>query len=273
MGALVSVDMADSFFRDVFPLEACRSALSIFPGGVRMQSQILAPRCVVRFEPICIVFSSFEGGACMRTIPDQLLDIAGWLAKKKIKLAKGNENRRIDSVKSHSVILDMLAQHKTFGIKPCPKPTTGWYSFEVNDPKGKPLPVKIKVSSFSRADNLNCKLGIYHALTGVQPEFSDEITWSRYFDLLKKNLDPQCADDFYFLVVNRTSPDEVFCNSLKGLQVIRPNGSNLPFQCNWSENRNPSQRSNKNATEYILDNLGKSALLRAGMLHAYKDHF
>lgn len=208
----------------------------------------------------------------MRAIPEPLLEIADWVAGKKFKLVKGNENHRIDSVKSHSLILEKLVETKAFAVKPHPKVTSGWFSFEV-DHAGKSLPVKIKVSSFSRADNLNCKLGIYHALTGLRPQFTDEITWGKYFQALKSNLDPECDDDFYFLVVNRNASEEVFCNSLKGLHVIRPNGSNVPFQCNWAENREPSQRSNAAATEYILDNLGKSARLRAEMWDGYQKYF
>lgn len=189
-------------------------------------------------------------------------------------MISGNETQRIDSAKNHVVILDSLAQQRQFEIALSENPSDGWYSFEVARDRGTPLPVKIKVSSFSRADNLNCKLGIYHALTGQRPEFTDKIGWEHYFQLLKHNLDPSCEEDFYFLVVNRTDTSDVFCNSLKGITTLRPNGSNLPFQCNWNDNRKPTQqRSNVEATEYILNTLRESARLRAEMYHGYEKYF
>lgn len=208
----------------------------------------------------------------MRIMPEKLLDIAEWLGRKKIGLARGNENRRIDSTKSHTEILQLLQRQKAFGISPYPKATAGWYSFQVPD-GGKNLSVKLKVSSFSRADNLNCKLGIYYALTGVTPAMSEATTWDRFFQMLALNLDYDCQEDFFFLVVNRLDPSDIFCNSLKGLSDIQPNGSNLPFQCKWSDNREPSQRSNQDATKYILAQFEKSAKLRAEMLDAYNNHF
>lgn len=189
-------------------------------------------------------------------------------------MISGNETQRIDSAKNHVVILDSLEQQRQFEITLSDNPSAGWYSFEVARDRGTSLPVKIKVSSFSREDNLNCKLGIYHALTGQRPEFTDKIGWDHYFQLLKHNLDPSCEEDFYFLVVNRTDTSDVFCNSLKGITTLRPNGSNLPFQCNWNDNRKPNQlRSNVEATEYILNTLRESARLRAEMYHGYEKYF
>jgi len=209
----------------------------------------------------------------MRTIPEQLIEISDWLARRKVKLVGGNENQRINSVKSHTLILDMLRMHQPFGVKPFARPGVGWYSFEIEGDNSRTLSVKIKVSTFLRADNLNCKLGMFYALTGERPQFTDEIKWEHYFDLLSKNLDRDCEDDFYFLVVNATDSSDVFCNSLKGIGTLSPNGSNVPFQCKWSDNREPCNRSNVNATDYILTTLEKSALLRADMYHRYKKFF
>lgn len=42
-------------------------------------------------------------------------------------------------------------------------------------------PVNIKVSTTKTADNLNCKLEIYYALTGKIPPFSNGVIWEIYF--------------------------------------------------------------------------------------------
>lgn len=214
----------------------------------------------------------FERGPCTRTIPGELLAISDWLASRKVRLVRGNENQRIDSVKNHSLIVSELVKSKLFRIIPHARPSVGWYSFELCN-EGRSLLVKIKVSSLSRADNLNCKLGVFHALTGQRPEFTDEISWVNYFQLLSHNLDTDCDEDFYFLVVNRTDTSDVFCNSLKGIEELKANGSNLPFQCRWADNRRLAQRSNSEATRYILGVLGESARLRAEIHHGYERYF
>jgi hypothetical protein len=43
--------------------------------------------------------------------------------------------------------------------------------------------------------------------------------------------------DYFFIVVNKTDPSDVILNSVKGLSVLTPNVNNLPFQVNWSRNR------------------------------------
>lgn len=208
----------------------------------------------------------------MRVMPERLLEIAEWLGRRKVRLLKGNENRRIDSVKAHTEILQLLLQQRNLGVIPFPSESPPWYSFQVPTADGTCY-VKLKVSSFSRADNLNCRGGIYYALTGVGPVNTETSSWDKYFYMLSRNLDADRREDFYFLVMNCLETNDVFCNSLKGLSEIKPNGSNLPFQCNWSDNREPSQRTDRQATEYILGQLEKSAQLRAEMLHAYNKHF
>lgn len=205
----------------------------------------------------------------MATIPRQLCNIRDHLATKRIKLATGNENHRIDAVQSQTKILNLL--QKTFQIE-LPPSRDSWFSFSISSGTNW-YPVKIKVSRFSRADNLNCKLGIYFALTGVRPDFPDEIDWDDYFQLLSANICENTKNDFYFLIVNRNDSSDVFCSSLKGINTLIPNGNNLPFQCKWSDNRALSNRSHKDATNFILDKLKQSAELRASAFESFKRYF
>jgi hypothetical protein len=137
------------------------------------------------------------------------------------------------------------------------------------------LPVRIKVSSLSSADNVQCKLGLYYALTGANPEFANEIQWDAYFSLLRShlNLSQRSDADYYFLVINKWNTKDVFFTSLKQLQVIVPNGSNLPFQCNWGSNRVPNQRSHNNAVVFLLGAFHGSLQLRAKTLEEFEDRF
>lgn len=205
----------------------------------------------------------------MAAIPQQLEDIRDFLAEKRMKLVTGNENHRIDAVQSHTKIIKLLS--KQFSIE-LPESPSSWFSFAIAAGR-RWFPVKIKVSRFSRADNLNCKLGIYFALTGIRPEFSDEIEWDGYFRLLEANLSENVSTDLLFLVVNRNNSSDVFCSSLKSIEKLIPNGNNLPFQCKWAENRDLSARSHKDATNYILEKLEQSAQLRAEAFQSFKRYF
>ena len=39
------------------------------------------------------------------------------------------------------------------------------------------------------------------------------------------------------MVVNKNNTNEVIINSCKGLSQLTPNSNNLPFQVNWSKNK------------------------------------
>lgn len=91
------------------------------------------------------------------------------------------------------------------------------------------IPVNIKVSTTKTPDNLNCKLGIYYTLTGRIPLFNNGISWEDYFKTLSENLRENTAD-YYFLIINKDNPNDVFATSLKGLESINPNAIIYPFK-------------------------------------------
>lgn len=41
--------------------------------------------------------------------------------------------------------------------------------------------------------------------------------------------------------------------SLKRIQTLVPNGSNLPFQCKWSDNCTFSTRTTEEQSQYLMD--------------------
>lgn len=123
------------------------------------------------------------------------------------------------------------------------------------------------------ADNLNCKLGIYYALTGCLPDFSNTIDWKHYFEFLNHNLGKLKTRDYLFLVVNKTNPLDIIINSLKYIGKLQPNGNNLPFQCKWSENKNPEYKTFEACKNYILSTFGQSIKLRADIYFSFQKLF
>ncbi|MUU50007.1 restriction endonuclease [Helicobacter pylori] len=191
-------------------------------------------------------------------IPTQLNEIAEFLRTNPYNLSQPLQDGRLNSSVNEEEILNTIKDY--FPIQ-LPRSREWWdFSFEENKIF---YPVNIKTTTTKTADNLNGKLGIYYALCGLLPEFNNEIAWEKYFQKLHKDLGKNTDRDYYFLIINKNDPKDVFINSLKGIQTLQPN--NLPFQCKWDNNREIVQRSFIESKNFILSALAKSVKLRANI--------
>ncbi|WRA71793.1 restriction endonuclease [Helicobacter pylori] len=191
-------------------------------------------------------------------IPTQLNEIAEFLKTNPYHLSQPLQDGRLNSSVNEEEILNTIKDY--FPIQ-LPKAREWWdFSFKENDIF---YPVNIKTTTTKTADNLNGKLGIYYALCGLVPEFNNEIAWEKYFQKLRKDLGKNTNRDYYFLIINKNDPKDIFINSLKGIQILQPN--NLPFQCKWDNNRKIVQRSFIESKNFILSALAKSVKLRANI--------
>ncbi|WP_305862077.1 restriction endonuclease [Helicobacter pylori] len=191
-------------------------------------------------------------------IPTQLNEIAEFLKTNPYNLSQPLQDGRLNSSVNEEEILNTIKDY--FPIQ-LPKAREWWdFSFEENDIF---YPVNIKTTTTKTADNLNGKLGIYYALCGLVPEFNNEIAWEKYFQKLHKDLGTNTNRDYYFLIINKNDPKDIFINSLKGIQTLQPN--NLPFQCKWDNNREIIQRDFDESKNFILSALAKSVKLRANI--------
>nr|BCI58819.1 restriction endonuclease Hpy8I [Helicobacter pylori] len=199
-------------------------------------------------------------------IPTQLNEIAEFLKTNPYHLSQPLQDGRLNSSINEEEILNTIKGH--FPIQ-LPKAREWWdFSFEENKIF---YPVNIKTTTTKTADNLNGKLGIYYALCGLVPEFNNEIAWEKYFHKLHKDLGKNTNRDYYFLIINKNDPKDIFINSLKGIQTLQPN--NLPFQCKWDNNRKIIQRDFDGSKNFILSALAKSVTLRANIYLAFKEVF
>ncbi len=191
-------------------------------------------------------------------IPTQLNEIAEFLKTNPYHLSQPLQDGRLNSSVNEEEILNTIKDY--FPIQ-LPKSREWWdFSFEENKIF---YPVNIKTTTTKTADNLNGKLGIYYALCGLVPEFNNEIAWEKYFQKLHKDLGKNTNRDYYFLIINKNDPKDIFINSLKGIQTLQPN--NLPFQCKWDNNRKIVQRDFDGSKNFILSALAKSVKLRANI--------
>ncbi|OOP85827.1 restriction endonuclease [Helicobacter pylori] len=199
-------------------------------------------------------------------VPTQLNEIAEFLKTNPYSLSQPLQDGRLNSSVNEEEILNTIKDY--FPIQ-LPRAREWWdFSFEENDIF---YPVNIKTTTTKTADNLNGKLGIYYALCGLLPEFNNEIAWEKYFQKLHKDLGTNTNRDYYFLIINKNDPKDVFINSLKGIQTLQPN--NLPFQCKWDNNRKIVQRSFIESKNFILSALAKSVKLRANIYLTFKEVF
>ncbi|GAA7506842.1 hypothetical protein ckin129_11930 [Helicobacter pylori] len=199
-------------------------------------------------------------------VPTRLNEIAEFLKTNPYNLSQPLQDGRLNSSVNEEEILNTIKDY--FPIQ-LPKAREWWdFSFEENKIF---YPVNIKTTTTKTADNLNCKLGIYYALCGLVPEFNNEIAWEKYFQKLYKDLGKNTNRDYYFLIINKNDPKDIFINSLKGIQTLQPN--NLPFQCKWDNNREITQRSFMESKNFILSTLAESVKLRANIYLAFKEFF
>ncbi|GAA8704545.1 hypothetical protein oki326_13520 [Helicobacter pylori] len=189
-------------------------------------------------------------------IPTQLNEIAKFLKTNPYNLSQPLQDGRLNSSVNEEEILNAI---KYFFPIQLPKAREWWdFSFEEND-----IFYPVNITTTKTADNLNCKLGIYDALCGLLPTFNNEIAWEKYFQKLHKDLGKNTDRDYYFLIINKNDPKDIFINSLKGVQTLQPN--NLPFQCKWDNNREIIQRDFDGSKNSILSVSAKSVKLRSSI--------
>ncbi|GAA7249564.1 hypothetical protein HpBGD82_13620 [Helicobacter pylori] len=189
-------------------------------------------------------------------IPTQLNKIAEFLKTNPYNLSQPLQDGRLNSSVNEEEILNTIKDY--FPIQ-LPKAREWWdFSFKKND-----IFYPVNITTTKTADNLNGKLGIYYALCGLLPTFNNEIAWEKYFQKLHKDLGKNTDRDYYFLIINKNDPKDIFINSLKGIQTLQPN--NLPFQCKWDNNREIVQRDFNESKNFILSALAKSVKLRANI--------
>ena len=201
-------------------------------------------------------------------LPVVLSELVLYLTSINLSLTNTNRDGRINSAINESEVLNII--HQKFEIE-YPK-KRDWKDFSITDVDGKYIPVNIKVAETITTDNLNCKIGIYYALTGKLPTFDNQIDWGNYLEKLRNDI---CENDldYYFLIINKNKLNDIYVTSLKLIKNIVPNGNNLPFQAKWSDNKTLVKRSFNDAKDYILITMGKSFKLRSKVYEQFLNFF
>tara|TARA_B100000678_G_C17962793_1_gene403894 strand:+ start:45 stop:665 length:621 start_codon:yes stop_codon:yes gene_type:complete len=199
-------------------------------------------------------------------IPERLVELSKYANTQKFEITERHKDGRQNSAEDEEKLTELLAKKYPIDVPEA----RAWYDFAITD-DGIFYPVNIKSTTGKGNDNLSCKLGIYYALTGKNPTGQRLSGWRAYFDKLNADLSENDAD-YYFLVLNKGT-GKTFMAALKGLQSLVPNGNNLPFQCNWTENTQYKSRTFEEAKDFLLSNFAKSIRGRTAIGDDFKDNF
>lgn len=182
-------------------------------------------------------------------IPQILLDVQDYLRSIEIRLPSGGSDGRSDSSVAETTIIQHIQNSgKWHSYSPNIAGATNrhWYDIQIED-----YYVDIKISECLRNDNTNAKGAIYWLLTGQTERHP--IPTNKFFSSMSKNENPDEDRDYYYLVVNKNNTKDIFIVSLKGINVIKPNNNNPPFQAQWDKSREPISRTWQEAKDYLLN--------------------
>jgi len=122
--------------------------------------------------------------------------------------------------------------------------------------------VNIKTSNFAKkaSDNISSFAGLLYAFTQISVDKISKYPKSQQFlDAMQGTRDVDNNRDYYLLVVDKVTT-KVYLSSVKALTKITPNGNNLPFQINWSNNIVPVERTHSEAYDFVVQCIKKGII-------------
>jgi hypothetical protein len=187
--------------------------------------------------------------------PENLVEAAALLSNA-IECCTNHLDGRVNSVQDEETMIEFLESKYGEAVER-PKPRDWW------DVKLFGYPLQIKSSDFSKkaSDNFSSKAAILYALTYLPENKVNVQKWGEFEKALLNYTDVENERDYYILIFDKESR-KVYLNSLKSLNKLTPNGSNLPFQIKWTDNINPVSRSHKEAYDLIVGAYKKSVMAK-----------
>ena len=198
-------------------------------------------------------------------LPEELIEAVEYLSGI-VTISSRHEDGRINSIEDEDMVLELLSEH--YGeenvIKPPPR---SWWDLKLFG-----YHTNIKSSDFtnSASDNFSSKTAMLFALTDL-PESEVEINgWQKWQTALKNNSGTENNRDYYIIVIDK-STGNVYLQTLKSLQVLTPNGNNLPFQINWARNTEIVERTYEEAYEFLVGCFKQSVMKKIEVHDGYED--
>jgi hypothetical protein len=178
----------------------------------------------------------------LKRLPLVMYKIQKYLKAQAFQFSNQNEDGRINSCNDEDEVIKLLV--KNFGDKIKKPKIRMWYDILVFDNMYGWLPVNIKTTTLQTSDNTGnlamCVYAYTNEILNIHKDKSYEngkMSEILFDKLKKKEYNKNNKKDYYFIVLNKENNSDIIVNSVKGLSVLTPNINNLPFQVNWSKNR------------------------------------
>ena len=185
----------------------------------------------------------------LKRLPMILHVFQNYLSKSLIQFNSTTDDGRINSCIDEDTIIDLLCdKFESRIIKP---KIRMWYDILANDYYYGWIPINIKSTTTKTCDNTGNFAMCVHTYTdkeiidvkNLKPcrnGVMSKILVKKIAEKTRENREynKRAKKDYYFLVANKNDPKDIIINSLKGLELLRPNINNLPFQVCWDKNRN-----------------------------------
>lgn len=169
------------------------------------------------------------------------------ISKACIEVNDSVDDGRIGSAISENKITDFMANSKrlkaalaSIGYTLHIPSIRCWYDFYLNnESENRFVPINIKISSLKPhiPEATHARYGLLYSMLGVKIDEFKKVSWDKYWDYFKSFGNRRTDKDYYFLIIDKGNPKDVFYTSMKTMRSIRASAVNLPFQAIWSDNR------------------------------------
>ena len=192
-----------------------------------------------------------------------LTAMKNYLVTTKFAVSKAHRDGRINSAHDEDIIVAHLRKRFSKSVfrtsNECGISNRCWWDIWLVETN---TPVNLKSSTHKSGDNACNFLALLWALTDVEVEPNRTPHAGRdtaqYIKALRSSILPAAPRDYWFLSINKCNHEDIVINSIRGLTKAIPNCNNLPFQINWSHNKNFVSRDILKARKYYNDVLKRS---------------
>lgn len=196
----------------------------------------------------------------IKRLPLIMYEVKEYFKSLTFNFSSQTDDGRINSCIDEDIVIKLLFDKFNGKIK---KPNIRmWYDILLYDTLYGWLPVNIKTTTTTTSDNTGNLAMCVYSYTNEVLDLNKSYENGKMSEILfrkikNKEYNKNHKKDYYFLVLNKNDPKDIIINSVKGLKVLTPNVNNLPFQVNWSKNREFHYDNINNKIKLFIDCLKK----------------
>ena len=194
---------------------------------------------------------------------DKLIESVEYLNSIHIPICTKHGDGRVNSIDDEKTIINKMVER---------------YGDEIVEPEARSwadvfpfgFPTNIKSSSFKGADNFSSKAAVLYALTDLPIDQILKVKkWQVFQEVLREHGQKENNRDYQIIILNKIT-NEVYLTSLKKLNKLTSNGSNLLFQIAWKDNTVTVERTHREAYDFLVGAYKKAVSKKVGVHVGYE---